>query len=91
MLPSDEGVEHVHKLAITLGIAIDILAILLQTIGSPNGVNLVAPAVHVEVGRLGTEVVHFLVRLVGREVTIDNTVDKVHGQFGHRFGMGVVV
>ena len=77
VFPFNEAVEGVHELAVAIA-AVGSAAVVLQALGGPNGVNLLAVAVHKHALGVGAELVHLVVRLVGRKDTVYLTVDEVN-------------
>ena len=78
VFPFNEAVKRIHELAIAVALAVGSAAVILQAFGSPNGVNLLAVAVHKHALGIGAKLVHLVVRLVGRKDTVYLTVDEVY-------------
>ena len=78
VFPFNEAVKRIHELAIAVTLAVGSAAVILQAFGSPNGVNLLAVAVHKHALGIGAKLVHLVVRLVGRKDTVYLTVDEVY-------------
>ncbi len=87
VFPRNEAVEHVHVLAIADRRSVSSLAVVVQPLGRPYGVNLRAHQVHTRVDSVGCQFVHLFVALVGREVAVHLSVDEVYLELRLEFGV----